>query len=325
MHLLFTDPSTSPRTELGRIVFGMLYGLGNIALYELLGQADMPRFYDKLLPVPILNLSIKAIDQLARSRWMTRIDPARLGHGLTGRRRHLAYMSLWAVVFAGMSRLDAVGDNHEGHTVPFWQNACVQNARGACDNLAVILDTYCADGSGWACNEVGVLRWHGRTTGSTRVLENFEAACQRGFGLACQNALRFAVGEPPSQAPPRLADYPVVLRNGKGPLADTSPFALYTRACDQGWVTGCEALAGSYVKGEGTARDPARAAELFDRACTGGVATACSNLGYMYYSADGVPEDRARGMRLLARSCEMGFANGCRWMKEIEQGARPSK
>ena len=28
MHLLFTDPSTSPRTELGRIIFGVLYGLG---------------------------------------------------------------------------------------------------------------------------------------------------------------------------------------------------------------------------------------------------------------------------------------------------------
>src|SRR5678809_1738423 len=26
MHLLFTDPSTSPRTELGRIIFGALYG-----------------------------------------------------------------------------------------------------------------------------------------------------------------------------------------------------------------------------------------------------------------------------------------------------------
>ncbi len=33
MHLLFTDPSTSPRTELGRIVFGVLYGLSTVVLY----------------------------------------------------------------------------------------------------------------------------------------------------------------------------------------------------------------------------------------------------------------------------------------------------
>ena len=36
MHLLFTDPSTSPRTELGRMIFGVLYGLSTIALYALL-------------------------------------------------------------------------------------------------------------------------------------------------------------------------------------------------------------------------------------------------------------------------------------------------
>lgn len=53
MHLLFTDPSTSPRTELGRIIFGALYGLSTVALYVLLGKAGLPTFYDKLLQVPI--------------------------------------------------------------------------------------------------------------------------------------------------------------------------------------------------------------------------------------------------------------------------------
>jgi Na+-translocating ferredoxin:NAD+ oxidoreductase RnfD subunit len=27
MHLLFTDPSTSPRSEIGRVLYGVLYGL----------------------------------------------------------------------------------------------------------------------------------------------------------------------------------------------------------------------------------------------------------------------------------------------------------
>ena len=66
MHLLFTDPSTSPRTDLGRIVFGMLYGLGVVGLYEALGRSGLPPFYDKLLPVPLLNVSIQLIDRLAR-------------------------------------------------------------------------------------------------------------------------------------------------------------------------------------------------------------------------------------------------------------------
>ena len=65
MHLLFTDPSTSPRTELGRIIFGVLYGLSTVALYALLSRAGMPTFYDKLLQVPLLNLSIK-LDRSSR-------------------------------------------------------------------------------------------------------------------------------------------------------------------------------------------------------------------------------------------------------------------
>src|SRR3989442_1457021 len=77
MHLLFTDPSTSPRTELGRVIFGALYGLSTVALYQLLGRAGMPTFYDKLLQVPLLNLSIKGIDRAARSRLLRTFDPAR--------------------------------------------------------------------------------------------------------------------------------------------------------------------------------------------------------------------------------------------------------
>ena len=68
MHLLFTDPSTAPRTELGRMIFGVLYGLSTIALYELLGVAGLPTFYDKLLQVPLLNLSIRSIDRAVRVR-----------------------------------------------------------------------------------------------------------------------------------------------------------------------------------------------------------------------------------------------------------------
>src|SRR5215813_8174033 len=79
MHLLFTDPSTSPRTELGRIIFGVLYGLSTVALYAALTRLGLPTFYDKLLQVPVLNLCIKLIDRAARSRWLQPLDPAALG------------------------------------------------------------------------------------------------------------------------------------------------------------------------------------------------------------------------------------------------------
>jgi hypothetical protein len=124
MHLLFTDPATSPRTDLGRVIFGVLYGASTIALYALLGNLGVPTFYDKLLQIPILNLSIELIDRLARSDALQRIDPTAIMRPLAPRQRHLAYMAAWAVVFAVMSAVQGVGDSHPGQWLPFWQQAC---------------------------------------------------------------------------------------------------------------------------------------------------------------------------------------------------------
>lgn len=101
-HLLFTDPSTSPRTELGRLIFGVLYASGVIACYVLLDRLGQPTFYDKLLPVPFLNLSIRAIDRAARSNALGRFDPGALLPKLTAPMRHLAYMALWTALFVTM-------------------------------------------------------------------------------------------------------------------------------------------------------------------------------------------------------------------------------
>ena len=102
MHLLFNDPSTSPRTELGRIIFGMAYALSVIVLFSVLGRAGVPTFYDKLLAVPLLNLMIQGIDSIARSSLLKRLDPAVLGTGLTARQRNMAYMTVWAMIFGLM-------------------------------------------------------------------------------------------------------------------------------------------------------------------------------------------------------------------------------
>src|SRR5262249_51272684 len=42
MHLLFTDPSTAPRTESGRIVFGILYATSVIVLFWFLNHVVVP-------------------------------------------------------------------------------------------------------------------------------------------------------------------------------------------------------------------------------------------------------------------------------------------
>ena len=291
MHLLFTDPSTAPRTAAGRLLFGALYGAGVVAGYALLAGAGLPTFYDKLLPVPLLNLSVGLIDRLARSRALRRLDPARLGglaavrrppaagwaerrarppvadpgpgggaevaadagRGFLGRvpaprRRHLAYMAAWAAVFAVMSATGGAGDRHPGQWLPFWQAACADGRPGACRYLAARLSGHCAAGSGWACNETGVLLLTrpgvaaaaGEPDPRAAAAAWFDEGCALGFGPACGNFGRPAGAPGPfERAPPALDDWPVVLRGSKGPVADRAAGALLDRACRQGWPDTC--------------------------------------------------------------------------------------
>ena len=239
MHLLFTDPSTSPRTELGRLSFGALYGLSTVALYAVLGNLGAPTVYDKLLQVPVLNLSVRLIDRVARSKMLRTIDPAALGRSLTPRRRNLAYMSVWAIVFASMSAARGVGDHHPGQSLRFWQQACQDDRPYACGYLTTLQSTFCKGGSGWACNELGILQanvWRNRV----QTVAAFTVGCDRGFRPACLNVLRKANSESPfASGPPTLVDYPIILRDSKGPITDLRPSALYARACTWGWPETC--------------------------------------------------------------------------------------
>ena len=239
MHLLFNDPSTSPRTELGRIIFGVAYGLSTVLLYKLLGDAGVPTFYDKLLPVPILNLSIRAIDRAARSKMLRALDPAALGRSLAPRRRNLAYMFIWVAAFAIMSAAQGVGDTHRGQWMPFWLEACNDDRPYACSYLAAMQSTYCDAGSGWACNEFGILQTELEVDGPGPV-ESLQAGCDLGFLAACANRDRVqSGGNAPVRVPPILDDYPIILRGSKAPITDRTPAGLYARACDQGWPDTC--------------------------------------------------------------------------------------
>jgi len=243
MHLLFTDPSTSPRTELGRIIFGALYGLSTMALFVLLGRAGLPTFYDKLLQVPVLNLSVKLIDRAAQSAWLGSLSPARLGAALVGQRRHLAYIGVWMVVFSAMALANGVGDRHPGQWLPFWEKACEAERPFACDYLAQRESELCDQGSGWACNEYGLLQRE-RDVEGPGPLPSFTRGCAIGFSAACLNTLRMRQGEVRLVTTgPTLDDLPILLRGSKGPVAGRSPQSLYAEACRRGWPATCQQAA----------------------------------------------------------------------------------
>ena len=234
MHLLFTDPSTAPETEAGRVIFGVLYGLSACALYALLTAAGAPTFYDKLLQVPLLNLAVRAIDRFVRARGFGRASP--------GMRRHLAYISVWVVAFVALSLAQGVGDEHPGQHLPFWQKACAEGRRGACEYLQHAEGVLCDRGSAWACNELGLQ--HAKRDLAAAV-EAFQAGCElTGYPIACSNFFRVEAGrlDELERAPPSVEDLPILLATNKGPVTERGLDELYARACLQGWADACAPL-----------------------------------------------------------------------------------
>lgn len=241
MHLLFTDPSTSPRSESGRVVFGILYGTSVVVLAAVFGAIGVPDFYDKLLPVPLLNLSVRAIDRIASEGFLSRLDPSRLAALVPGMPGRYATAALWIVTFAGLSAAGGLGDHHPGQYLPFWVEQCEAGNRDACDHRALMEGVYCDRGSVWACNELGVtLADHLGNRGAAR--STFQRACQLGSGAACENAIavqgsgaRYRRGDPP------LEELPIVIRGSKAAVTERDPERLRQLACDRGWGAFCSA------------------------------------------------------------------------------------
>ena len=238
LHLLVTDPSTSPRTPLGKTMFGMLYGLGVFVLYSVLGAIGVPTFYDKLLSVPLLNLSVQQIDRLVRSvrdsavviRWSPDWTPARA---------NLAHMTVWILFFGTMTAVGATDGRHRGDTVPFWEQACGEERPLACDRLIQIESNYCGDNAGWACNELGRHYTEGTIVAADaeRALGYFSRACEVRFQAGCVNLLD---QEHLSRADPRVLDLRLLLREAGRNLLEMPEPALYARACDHGWAFACD-------------------------------------------------------------------------------------
>jgi hypothetical protein len=243
LHLLVTDPSTSPRTPLGRGVFGVLYGLSVFALYALLGVFGLPTFYDKLMAVPLLNLAVPAIDRAVRSLGER---PLLERLGLTGPlgRLNPVHMAVWVVFFAAMTVSGGSDGMHRGDALPFWQQACSDERPQACERLIRLEASYCGDNAGWACNELGRHYVEGRLVPADLDLAfvYFSRACETRFQPACLNLLDPSAG---LGGNPRALDLRLLLREGGHNLLDMPEPELYARACRHGWSFACERQAAS--------------------------------------------------------------------------------
>ncbi len=242
VHLLITDPSTSPRTPPGKLLFGVLYGLGVFSVYSLLGVIGAPTFYDKLLCVPLLNLCVRWIDRTVAS--LPALPSAKkLGLDALTYRGNLAHMSVWILFFVAMTAMGKTDGRHTGDSLPFWQQACAEDRVTACDRLLQLEATYCGDNAGWACNELGRHYTEGRLAEANPelALGFYSRACELRFQAGCLNLL-----DPGSvtDANPRAFDLRLLLRQGGLNLLDMEEPRLYARACEHGWTFACERFAG---------------------------------------------------------------------------------
>jgi len=236
MTLLVTDPSTSPRTELGRVMFGVIYAIGTAVLFLILEHYHAPNFYDKLLPIPAMNLMVRAIDRWVRKPSLAAIDPARLRRAWSPQRAYALYTAVWVACFVPLIATHALGDSHPGEYLPFWQNACAANSTRACRYVATLTSVFCVRGSGWACNDEGILK---RRIGVAADAD-FHRACELGYAAGCRNA-----SAPSTETvalvsgPPAEKDLPIVLAGSKPNLSERDPAKLRAMACEQGWPGAC--------------------------------------------------------------------------------------
>jgi len=211
--------------------------VGVFGLYALLGATGSATFYDKLLCVPLLNLGVRAIDSSVAS-FRARGGLERTPPALKLPQANLAHMGLWIVFFGGMSILGKTDGRHPGDALPFWELACAEGRRGACDRLLEVESTYCGDRSAWACNELGRHHREGVITAPDSELASmfFARACELRFQAACVNLLEPAAVE---RTNPKPLDLRLLLREGGRNLSGMSTRDLYQRACDHGWAFAC--------------------------------------------------------------------------------------
>jgi len=321
LHLLITDPVTSPRTAGGKAIFGLLYGTFVFLLYGLLDAAGAPTFYDKLLCVPVLNLMVPWIDAVVR-RFRAR-PPAETGvFSEISRRANFVHMVIWTGVFGVMLNTSFVGAGHRGNDKAFWKSACENDLRNGCLVLLKRYRVLCRNGDADSCAEGGALI--DREPGlSDRVEEGqlLSRGCDLGNGNACLLFREYARADNGKSLITACADNDAVscyivgliYMNGVGMPRDPEKAIQYwQRACSDGWPRGCGDLGEAYLFGRGAEENPEAAARSFTQACEADYQPSCTTLGLMYRRGHGVPKDEVRASRLISAACDSGWELACK-------------
>lgn len=341
-HLLITDPSTSPRSNLGRVIFGLLYGTGIFYLFDLLGAYRVPELYAKLLIVPALNLSVIWIDWLARTGPLGAISRA-WESALPRKPMNFVHMGCWAGLFCslwfGGFFIGSGGSSgpHPGNSIAFWKQAIVDGKPHAERKLTILCLVEANKGNGAALNELGLMALEGNDfvpRDRANAARFFSEGCALRDGSACANvAVQFlflnewrsedevlsaldlleadcSLGSEGHPQSCYLAGFAYETGQGRD-LSLRHAAALYKQVADRNLyaVKGLVRLALMGLHDEPQLRP---LATVLARACEAGDAEACWYLAYLYATGTGVTQSDATARAILQRACELGSAQACR-------------
>jgi len=340
VHLLVTDPATSPKTNVGRVVFGVMYGMGYAILFQTLGLFDVPLFWDKLLPVPILNLMVPMIDRVCRSGALGRLN-ARWVNALSPPRLNLAHMAVWAIFFCTLVATGYADDSdHPGDSIPFWKKAFAEGKPQAGRNLVILTGGRAKVGKvPDAYNELGLICMEGKIIPQNRKQATlyFTKACREGDVNGCINvAIQFlffheqrseedalaalkkmelACGSHPDERLCYLIGYAYETGQGRPKAANTAR-EFYARCKREAHVA--KGLARIFLSGQWPQGQMAATAELLTAAAAAGDAESCWYLAYFYKDGNGVPKDDQKSRAYLEQAAKLELAPAREALKSAE-------
>ncbi|MGD1088616.1 MAG: tetratricopeptide repeat protein [Verrucomicrobiota bacterium] len=277
LHLLMTDPATTPRSSLGKIIFGGLYGAGVFGAVFVLNAIGAPGFYDKLIVVPILNLLTPLLDRVAIlgvagkfGRWEKTVGP---------RKMNLAFMGGWTALFLTMLATGFVEAPHPGATIAFWEKAAEENRPHAAEHLRLLL--YDFDRRDLNDRDLPV----------AAVGINGSLSREQVLGILCNQVAS-------------------IYAAGKFVPADHAKAAFYfEKACEFGNTEGCANLAIEYFRTnlDGAQVDIGRALSTLEQ--SGAVSNngrICFLVGYAYDTGRGRPLDKAKARQFYEKGAVLG-------------------
>ncbi len=343
MNLLVTDPATSPQRALGRVIFGVLYGVLVFVSYGLLREVDGAStitgdplnisWLDKLLCVPFLNVLAGPIDRLVTAF----SKPSLAVRWFSFNRVH---MCIWLAAFLAI--LPKLID-HPGREVGFWESACEQGLGRACTDKQRLYALRCDQASGPACFNHGQALEVGTHVSQDReqALHAYRKACLNGFAPGCLSVYRLCSGSSEfctaddktrsiehactagSEQGCQMLARDIVAGKVSGlSISDgVQAFGAGCRAGTRSACAGMHELGVRHVDPKSPKRQPGFARAAFKSACDGAYLDACVNLALMDLRGDGAPKNQPNAEKLLRNACERGHKKACEFSKRLEQAS----